>query len=301
MRPILSLIAVAALTTASAVATAAPVLLQSSFVRANITDKGVLSSLRYDQTNTGNFPANTDYVSPGIPFEGFEVKVGGSTFANSNSGGTGIAGTTTDLSVGTDYRASWTGSNSLFTLTHVFFFDDTSQRVNIQTTLTALADLANVRVSRAVDPDPDNYSGGSASTNNQRGIASPSVPVEDFVGSLGSISGLPLGLYYNGTITHNTGIVSNCCSVTNADTYLAGGNLGNSSSGDHGIGIGFDLGDIANGGSITWSYAYVMGGSLGTIDIPGGGTVPEPGTLLLSALALLGVAGARRRSRKHEA
>lgn len=60
---------------ASGLAQAAPVLLQSNFVRVNITDRGVFDSLRYDPTNTGTFPGDKDYVSPGIPFEGFEVRL----------------------------------------------------------------------------------------------------------------------------------------------------------------------------------------------------------------------------------
>lgn len=301
MKAYLRAISGAVIAIASTASFAAPILMESQSVRVSITDKGVMESLRYDPLGTGVFPADKDYVSPGIPFEGFEVRLaspaGGTTvYANSNSGGTGLAGSVAAATGSFDYGALWTGGNNLFSLTHLFFFDEDDERVNITTTLRALSSLSDIRVSRAVDPDPDNYPGGSASTDNQRGILAQGVALSDFVGSLGSISGYPLGLYYTGAIAHNTGIVGSCCSVTNADTYLAGGDLGNSSSGDHGIGIGFDLGDLAEGEEISWTYAYVMGGSLSDIDIPGGGSVPEPSTLLLSALGLLALNGARRRA-----
>jgi len=286
--------------------------LKGNFVKTTLTDRGVMNSLIYDPTGTQNFIPSTDYVAPGTPFEGFGVRytgvTGGGVFvSNSNSGGQQIAtlgAGMTLLSGGTSGgSASWTGQyGNDFTVTQLFSFSNTDQRVNITTTLTALSSLVNVRVSRAVDPDPDNYSGGTAATNNQRGIVSPAVPKTDFVGSIGQISGRPLGLYYNGSLVHNAGIFSSCCSETNPDSYLAGGNMGDSSSGDNGIGLGFLLGDMASGASTSWSYAYVMGGSLGTIDIPTDPSgVPEPGTLALLGLAGVAMAGMNKRRNKASA
>ncbi|MBL8698084.1 MAG: VPLPA-CTERM sorting domain-containing protein [Alphaproteobacteria bacterium] len=291
----------------SSTALAAPLTIEGDFVRAVVTDLGVLSSLRYDAAGSRNFPAVGDYVSPGIPFEGFGVRVGtGVNLRNANSEGADIPGTLVENPGGlvSGGSVTWTGvSTAGFSISHTFSFSNTDQRVNILTTLTATTDLTNVRVSRAVDPDPDNFPGGSADTNNQRGIPTnlPPIPTSDFVGSLGSISGKPLGLYYSGPITHDTGIVNSCCTVENPDIYLAGGELGDSSSGDNGIGIGFNLGSIAAGASVSWSYAYVMGGSLGTIDIPPPppppptGDVPVPATALLLGAGLAGLAGLRRR------
>lgn len=281
---------------------AADVTLIGDSVQAVITDKGVLSSLIFDPSGTGTFNPSNDYISPGIPFEAFAVRIGPSTFLeNSNSGPFNINGSTV---AGIGNSAIWTGTaGGLFTLQHVFQFNTTDQRVNITTTLTPLSDLTDVRISRAADPDPDSLSHGTASTNNQRGIPSntPPVPVTDFVGSLGAVSGLPLGLFFSGPITHNTGLSGDCCSQADPDFYLAGGDLGDSSSGDNGIGIAFALGNLTTGTPVTWSYAYVMGGSLGTIDIPEpptpGGTAPEPGMLSLVGVALAGFGALRRRKK----
>lgn len=297
----------------SSTALAAPLTITGDFVSVTITDRGVFSSLIYDKAGARAYDPNFDYVSPGIPFEGFGVRVNGaaSHLENSNSDSQQIpqVGALVQNSAAIDNGGSvtWNGTSTAgFTISHTFSFSKTDQRVNILTTLTALTNLTDVQVSRAVDPDPDNNSlpGGTADTNNQRGIAGPpAVAASDFVGSVGQVSGQPLGLFYSGPIVHNTGIVDDCCSVEDPAAYLAGGNLGDSSSGDHGIGIAFSLGDMSIGQSISWSYAYVMGGSLGTIDIPPppppppppGTDVPAPATALLLGAGLLGLAGVRRR------
>jgi len=123
---------------------------------------------------------------------------------------------------------------------------------------------------------------------NNRGLASQNVAVTDFVGSAGSISQLPLGLYYNGAIAHNTGISSSCCSTIDPNFYLTGGNLGNSSIGDHGIGLGFNLGTLKQGDRMSWTYSYVMGDSFAQIDLPTNPvSAPTTAFLMLSGLGLV--------------
>lgn len=275
-----------------------------------IGDGGTRPALIYDPSGTGTFDTNTDYVAPGSPHEGFGFRSDQTGFiGNNNNSSAGAVSSSdgfnftslTDLSGGVaDNHLSWLGASKdgSVQVQHDFFFNDNDERVNIRTTLTALTALTGVKFSRAVDPDPDNYPGGSASTINQRGLDANSdgdyddpgdLRPEDFVTSVGTISGRPLGLYSISSIFHNTGIEGACCSVLDPDQYLAGGDYPVSNTGDNGLGIAFDIGDLGLGDSIIIDYAYVMGESLSAIDIPGGGDgrVPAPAALWLTALGLL--------------
>ena len=107
----------------------------------------------------------------------------------------------------------------------------------------------------------------------------------DWVHAEGTYTGLTIGLYSTSSYTHNTGVSSTWS--RDPDDYLGGSN---SENGDNTIGIALDFGNLANGESVTFDYAYVMGDSLENVDIP---AVPEPATMLL-----LGLAGVRRKFKK---
>lgn len=299
----------------------ANIIMTGDYVRTQVSNDGTLGDgtsdpgLVYDNTGLGNFDPNFDYLAPGNPHEAFGIRYNTSAgssglLGNSNSNSGDVASgddfslvSLTDMSLGSsfDSHVRWSGTNSFINIVHDFFFNDDEERVNIKTTIEALFDITDLLFARAIDPDPDSRAHGTADTNNQRGIDnnndgdaldSGDVAVENFVGSLGSVSGTPLGLFANTSFTQNTGIVGACCSVFDPLTYLAGGNMGDSSTGDNGIGIAFDLGDLLAGESVSIDYAYVMAGSLETIDLPDedSTSVPTPPSLGLFGLCLLALA-----------
>tara|TARA_R110002110_G_scaffold113279_3_gene281199 strand:+ start:281 stop:1282 length:1002 start_codon:yes stop_codon:yes gene_type:complete len=312
----------AAATLATTGAVAAPVSMQGNFLWTQVSDDGTLGNggstpgLIHDATGTATFNTSTgDYLRPGNPFEGFGVYTDqGSVDGNRNSEGGTVGGTDnvtqtsiTDLSAGTLNHVRWTGTVAgLFNISHNFLFDDNDENISVTTVISALTNLTNVQFARGIDPDPDNYTGGSASTNNERGLdlnndgdytdAGEQLQ-SDFVSAEGSISGLAMAMFTDSNITHNTGIVGPCCSVIDPAEYLSGGDfapiVGFDSIGDDGIGLGFDIGDLDNGESVTITYAYVFGDTVGTVDIPT--EVAEPSMIALFGLGLAGIGFARRK------
>lgn len=123
----------------------------------------------------------------------------------------------------------------------------------------------------------------------------------DFVSASGSLSGLAMAMFTDSTFAHDSGIVGPCCDVIDPLRYLAAGDfapvLGSDPTGDHGIGLGFRLGNLSLGQSATITYAYVFGDTVGTVDIPTTG-VPEPATLALLGAGFAGFAWRRRRTSK---
>ena len=292
---------------AASPALAASLVLTGDYIQIGINDNGTLGysgntspGILYDGTGTGTFNPAYDYLTPGSPFEGFVVSgTGGSAFTliNNNDGIFDITGgTLTDYSGvafnGATYeqRAVWTGTaGGLFTITNDYYFDEDEQQLKIRTTITALSDLTDITFSRQLDPDAVAAPGDSSATNNFRGTGS--VSANDLVYAEALVSKYVIGLYTNSSYTHNSAVT---WWTTDTASYLSGTDVGD---GDNTIGLGFDLGDLLTGGTITFDYSYIFGtdissaisqnitGTSTTTDLVNGSVNPvlDGGTLLVDA------------------
>jgi len=292
----------------SAIAVASPVTLDGNFIKTAVNEVGTLGSggsvspgLLYDKTGTANFSDNNDYLTPGTPYDYFGVKsTETGLIGNANSFGsnpiTAVSGPT-NLSSGSVNSASWTGEYAgFFNIINTYTFNDDSQRIDVTTTITALQNLTNVQFARSIDPDPDVNTFGNYDTVNSLGNAGLGLAATDWAYSLGTSTGLPLGLYTNSVVEHNAGIVSDwgceTCAAADPSAILAGINDGN---GDYALALGFNIGSILAGQSIKLDYSYVMGLTKDSVDVPGVSEVPVPGAVWLFGSAVAGFFGLGRK------
>lgn len=287
------------------IAHASPVTLTGDFIKTAVNDVGTLGSggstspgLLFDKTGTGAFGVN-DYLTPGSPYDYFGVRSAETGLkGNSNSGFSAITQTSgpTDSSSGTVNSASWAGEYAgFFKLVNTYTFSDGGQRIDVNTTITALTNLTGLQFARSIDPDPDVNTFGSFDTQNSLGDSSKGLAATDWAYSLGLSTGLPLGLFTNSAIKHNAGIVADWGGSNSAAAdptkILAGINNGD---GDYALALAFDIGSLMADSSISFDYSYVMGLSKDTVDIPPSG-VPLPSAAWLFGSAIAAFAGFGRR------
>jgi hypothetical protein len=297
----------------TAQAQAAPIVMEGDYVKTAVSDNGTLGyggttspGILHDPTGTGTYGID-DYLTPGTPFEGFSVySAETGVIANNNSsytGGTVVSGSMTgsisDISGTYDQAVNYTGSfGDFFSISTDTYFNDGDERISMTTTITAMKELTDVSFARWLDPDPDVRSYGSYFTENGRGATG--LAAEDWVHSEGVRTGLTIGLYSDSDVEHNTSVIGGSGDPgswsVDPRVYLAGYDDGD---GDYSIGLAFMLDDMLKGDSITFTYHYVMGDSLDTVDIPDTpGAVPVPAAAYLFAPALLGLMGLRRKAKQ---
>lgn len=253
-------------------------ILQNRYVRFGYSDDGTLGyggttrpGIQYDPTGTRTFLDTADSLTPGTPFEGFTIAIGNTRFHenNSRSGGAAEHGThILETNVTTQGADTW-GAITFVTevgglrVTQVLTLagvDSKAITVNVSVENIGGATLNDVQYARFLDPDVDynGLPGSTASTLNARGSAD--IEPENIVLATGPVSGRVIGYYSDSSVTHNTAVTN--WSDVPAD-YLAGGV--SRASGDHVIGIGFDLGDLSAGQSRSFTLAVAFAASAGDL------------------------------------
>lgn len=282
-------IATALLSLALPMSAFATATLQNSYVLAGVSDYGTLGSnsntppgILFDKTGTSSYGIN-DFLTPGTPFEGFYFTSGSGSYSSNNTGSTSFGTFSLVQNAADSVTATGTSTDGRLGVVNAYQLTTIAGRsaIEITTTLTnkSTSAMTGIDFLRTLDPDPDVNAFGSYYTTNV-------VLSDDQACGTGVSSGQTICIFTTATYTHKAGVSS--VWSTNPVEYLNGLNDGN---GDYAIGIGFNLGDLAAGDSLTVTYGYALGASR---DIATG-AVPEPTSALLVATGLLGLAGLRKR------
>lgn len=292
--------------------------MEGNYVKTAVSDNGTLGEGRrttdlgilHDEEGQGRFGID-DYLTPGVPWEMFAVSFDGTGIVNNNNRDLSITirkKGLTDISASSAYdqHVRWEGYyESYFGIVNEYYFNDGDERIGITTTITAMVEMTGLKFLRSLDPDPDRITFDLYETINGRGYDSngdgdfndpDDLAPSDWVHSQGEKTGLTIGLYTQSDKTHNTGI-SNFFHdkgywSSDPDDYLDGLDDGN---GDNVIGLAFELGSLSAGKSVAIDYAYIMGASLDTVDIPQTTPVPAPGAFFLLGSGIIGLAGVTRK------
>lgn len=281
---------------ASLSAYASTVAVQDGFVKAGVNDRGTLGSggsaspgILYDSSGAGNYGIN-DFLTPGSPFEGFYITGdNGLGYCSNNSGVDCVFATSSPTAISST-QASWQGTSGdgNLTVTNAYTLTTLGGRsvISISTTLTnnSGGTLSGLEFLRTLDPDPDVNAFNVYNTDN-------TIVSDDQACATGTASGETICIFSFSPFGHKAGVGApagfDSSSFEIWDTspadYLAGVDAGN---GDNSIGMGFMLGDLGAGSSVTFDYGYALGGSLA---IAAG--VPEPSGLAMFGLGLLGLLG----------
>lgn len=270
-----------------ATAHAAPVVIQNGFIQAGVSDFGTLGSngtnppgIHFDPTGTGNFTSG-DFLTPGDPFEGFYITANGGTYSQFSNNANDTTFNMNSPVLGTPTTASWTSTTADGTLavtnTYSLGMVGGRQGIEMVTIVTNLdgVPLTGLQFLRTLDPDQDDNIFNTNDTLNSVLNWEEACGTGPFSGTTVCIGNIGGGSFVAG--------VSEDWSEIPAD-YLAGLNDGD---GDFAIGLAYAFGDLAAGGSATFSYFYAF-------DVR---AVPEPLTAALFGAGLAGMGALRRRKK----
>ncbi len=284
-------VAAALLTLALPISAFATATLQNAYVLAGVSDYGTLGSngnaspgILVDKDGTSSYGVN-DFLTPGSPFEGFYVTSSSGSYAANNYGSSSFSTFALTQNSATSVTATSTSSDGRLGVTNDYLLTTIGGRsaIEITTTLTnkSTSVLDSLAFLRTLDPDPDVNAFGSYYTTNV-------VLSGDQACGTGPSTGQTICIFTSASYAHKAGVSSSW--TTSPAAYLGGLDDGN---GDYAIGIGFDLGSLAAGQSLTLTYGYALGASRDVAT----GTVPEPTSALLIATGLIGMARTLRSKR----
>ena len=284
------------------------VIIENEYVRAGVNlSTGTLGSggstrpgLQFDNTGTHTWPCSScqgDYLTPGSPFEGFTVRIENSSSALIRSyinNNTGTRSITTGAWVGTPSASSaiWSATTSDFTIQHSYSLPGGQKYIDINTQITAITAMPKLYFGRYIDPDAMPMTGDTSATDNVRGYGA--IPKTNVAFSEATTSRYALGLYSAATNV-NAGMSRSWS--TDPKTYYTGGDY-DVERGDHTIGLGFYMANVAIGDIVNFRYAYIFGpnafsaassaitggaggGTAGSV--PGGGTLTDVGSATSAA------------------
>lgn len=267
----------------------------SVFAQATLTNGSITASL----DASGNFDSSTGSGAPGLNYLGTEYINWGSfsswywltTAAPAGSflaqfGSNPLSASTTAAGASAATTFSFGGMN-VFMLHALTQANQMATSVTLTNPLGGIGSVAGVKWNVGFDPDQDIPGMSTFATTNR------------IMGVGGAAAVTAFSAATPVTLANSTGAgaslvkafinVGNCCSAVDGATALAGGQaLGFTNYGDNSISLGYDLGTLADGSSVSFGYTY-------TFATP----VPEPETyaMLLAGLGLMGFV-ARRRQRK---
>lgn len=264
------------------------ILFTGDYIQTGVNNFGTLGNensfgegVLYDGTGTGTFNSAYDYLAPGSPWEGFSINSGATQLINNNNddwadatitdgvltnySGVAFNGTTFDN------RAVWVGETTDFIITHDIYFNNTDQQINIETTLEAKTEQAEVYYLRTMDPDAVAADGDSSTTRNT--IVSESGQNYVYGEALAS-------LYVIGLLSSEANTVARVSDwwTNDAKTFYDGVDtsdfMASGTEADATIGLASSLGDFAIGDTSTLLYSYIFGTDIAAaIESAGGGGI----------------------------